>query len=83
MISERPAEVEDRAVLGHWERELIRGLKSSAIGTLTSKLPASPPDGVLVQIDVVVSNCAGTPLKHNRQQRKRRKRSVRFTEYIW
>ena len=69
MISQRPASVEDRAVPGHWEGDLIIGAKGrSAVGTLVERstrytLLLYWPNGhsaAEVQ-DAVIAKLAGLP----------------------
>jgi IS30 family transposase len=74
MISERPAEVADRAVPGHWEGDLIMGkANKSSIGTLVERttrfclllhLPAGKVDPLALQ-EAIVAGIGQLP-KHLR-----------------
>lgn len=70
MISQRPPEVADRAVPGHWEGDLIIGLNKSAIGTVVERttrftmllhLPPMPGHGAEAVRDTIAVKITTLP----------------------
>lgn len=61
LIAERPADVADRAVPGHWEGDLILGLDSSAIGTLVAR---TTPFTLLLLLPRMAEHAAGERTTH-------------------
>jgi IS30 family transposase len=69
MISERPAEVQDRAVPGHWEGDLIMGKAKSSIGTLVERwsryvMLFKPEDNTAESVRTALTDTVGQLPEH-------------------
>ncbi|QEH94599.1 IS30 family transposase [Dermacoccus abyssi] len=88
-IHDRPASVEDRAEVGHWEGDLIMGQRPSAVATLVERSTrlvrvVALPDGYKADAvrDALIENLADVPPQFRRSLTWDRGREMAFHDQV-
>ena len=88
-IHDRPASVEDRAEVGHWEGDLIMGRRPSAVATLVERSTrlvrvVALPDGYKADAvrDALIENLADVPPQFRRSLTWDRGREMAFHDQV-